>query len=256
MLIDAHCHLDDAQFAADVDAVITRALEAGVAGMITAGADIASSQMAVALADKYPSVYAVVGIHPHHASSFSDVALQAIRRLGQHRKVVGIGEIGLDFHYADGAPPDVQERNFVAHLDLAEELGKPVVIHDRDAHAQVMQILSRRGGHPRGVLHCFSGDIEMARRAIALGYAISFAGNVTFTNARPLQEVAQTIPLEHILIETDAPYLSPRRGRRNEPCNVVSIAAKLAELTHLALSVVEEATSQNSKLLFGLRTLT
>lgn len=253
-MIDAHCHLDDDQFADDREAVITRAADAGVVAMITAGGDIASSQRAVALAQKYKTVYAAVGIHPHHAAAYSETALKAIRALAQHPKVVAIGEIGLDFHYADSAPREVQERNLNAHLDLAEELGKPVVIHDRDAHERIIEILERRQGRPRGMLHCFSGDLAMARQAIELGYWISFAGNLTFANARQLQDLARALPLDRMLVETDAPYLSPRRGRRNEPANVALVAARLGELLSVERSVVEETTRQNIRILFGLRT--
>lgn len=253
-MIDAHCHLDDEQFADDREAVITRAADAGVVAMITAGGDIASSQRAVALAQKYKTVYAAVGIHPHHAAAYSETALKAIRALAQHPKVVAIGEIGLDFHYADSAPREVQERNLNAHLDLAEELGKPVVIHDRDAHERIIEILERRQGRPRGMLHCFSGDLAMARQAIELGYWISFAGNLTFANARQLQDLARALPLDRMLVETDAPYLSPRRGRRNEPANVALVAARLGELLSVERSVVEETTRQNIRILFGLRT--
>ena len=255
MLVDAHCHLDDEQFADDVDAVVARAVDAGVVAMVTAGGDVASSRAAVGLAEKYERVYVAVGIHPHHTALFSETALKAIRSLAQHPQVVAIGEIGLDFHYADSAPRDGQERNLVAHLDLAAELGKPVVIHDRDAHRQVMEILQQRKGKPRGMLHCFSGDLAMAQQAIDLGYLISFAGNVTFSNARQLQEVARALPLDRILIETDAPYLSPQRGRRNEPANVARVAVKIAELKNVEPSVVSETTAQNSKTLFGFRTM-
>lgn len=253
-MIDAHCHLDDEQFADDREAVIMRAADAGVVAMITAGGDIASSQRAVALALKYKTVYAAVGIHPHHAAAYSETALKAIRALALHPKVVAIGEIGLDFHYADSAPREVQERNLNAHLDLAEELGKPVVIHDRDAHARIIEILERRKGRPRGMLHCFSGDLAMARQAIELGYWISFAGNLTFSNARQLQDIARSLPLDRMLVETDAPYLSPQRGRRNEPANVALVTARLGELLNVERSVVEETTRQNIRILFGLRT--
>lgn len=255
MLIDAHCHLEDEQFAGDLDEVIARAVDAGAVAMVTAGTDIATSQAAIALAEKYAPVYAAVGIHPHHAGTFSEMTRKAIHALAQHRKVVAIGEIGLDFHYPDGAPREVQERNFIAHLDLAEALGKPVVIHDRDAHDRVMAILCERHGKPRGMLHCFSGNLTMARRAVELGYLISFAGNVTFSNARALQAVASTLSLDHLLVESDSPYLSPHRGRRNEPANVTAVSAKLAELLHLKADVVEQATRRNSKMLFGLRTV-
>lgn len=252
MWIDAHCHLDDDQFDVDRDAIVARAVEAGAIAMVTAGGDIASSQKAVALAERYDPVYAVVGIHPHHAASYSRTALRVIRKLAEHPKVVGIGEIGLDFHYADQAPCPVQEKVFLAQLDLAQELEKPVVIHDRDAHGAIEKILKKRRGSPRGMLHCFSGDLEMAQRAITLGYWISFAGNVTFANAHQLQETARALPLEHILLETDAPYLSPHRGQRNEPATIPLICARLAELAKVDSTVVEASTLQNSKRLFGL----
>lgn len=252
-LIDAHCHLDDEHFARDLDAVIARAADAGVAAIITAGVDVTSSRAAVALAERYEIVYAAVGIHPHHATSLSDAALEEIRALAQQPKVVAIGEIGLDLHYADSAPREIQERSFIAHLDLADELGKPVVIHDRDAHRQVIEIIKRRRGQPRGILHCFSGDLEIARQAIGLGYYISFAGTVTFPNARRLQAVARALPLESIVVETDAPYLSPqpRRGKCNEPANLAYIAANIAELKNIAQTVVEETTQRNCETLFG-----
>ncbi len=250
-MIDAHCHLDDEAFASDLDAVIARAVEAGVSAMVTAGADLPSSRAAIALAEKYESVYAAVGIHPHHAETFNAEALAEIRALAAHPRVVAIGEIGLDFHYADNPPRATQERNFQAHLDLAQELDLPVVIHDRDAHAAIMETLAPRAGAPRGMLHCFSDDLAMARQAIGLGYFISFAGNVTFRNARDLGAVAQALPLDHLLVETDAPDLSPRRGRRNEPANVVLVAHKIAEWRHVETQVVEEITGQNSETLFG-----
>lgn len=273
MLIDAHCHLDDEQFTNDLDAVIVRAAEAGVTAIITAGADVESSRAAVALADKYDIVYAAVGIHPHHAGSLN--GLEEIRTLAQERKVVAIGEIGLDFHYdvanhhgassnsnvSRSYPRDdlrspsreMQERNFIAHLDLAEELARPVVIHDRDAHREVLDILKRRKGKPRGMLHCFSGDLELAQQAIDLGYYISFAGPVTFQNARRLQEIARTLPLERIVIETDAPYLSPhpQRGKRNEPANVAQVAAKIAEIKSTEFAQVQTVTAKNCHTLFG-----
>src|SRR5574341_1191303 len=245
MLIDSHCHLDDAQFAGDpsagsgqvLDAIIHRANDVGVVAIVTAGVDIESSRAAVRLAERYASVYAVVGIHPEHADTFNAETLKAIRDLAQHSKVVGIGEIGLDFHYADGAPREAQEKNFSAQLELAAELGKPVVIHDRDAHAAVMNLIAQHSA--RGLLHCFSGDRPLAERAIELGYYISFAGNLTFPNARSLHAIARVVPLERVVIETDAPYLAPtpRRGQRNEPANVARVAEKIAELKNLPIEI-------------------
>lgn len=252
MLIDAHCHLDAEQFANDLDAVIARAEAAGIGAIITAAADAASSRAAVALAEKYARVYAVVGIHPQHAAAWNDHSRAAIRALAQRGKVVGIGEIGLDFHYADAAPRALQENVFRAQLELAAELGKPVVVHNRDADAAVMEILRQRGGTPRGMLHCFSGDQALARAAIAWGWLISFAGNVTFKNAARLHALAATLPLEHIVIETDAPYLSPARGKRNEPAHVGRIAAHIAELRQCDAATLMRQTTQNCQALFGL----
>ncbi|MBM3127038.1 MAG: TatD family deoxyribonuclease [Chloroflexi bacterium] len=254
MLIDAHCHLDDAQFANDLDAVIARAEDAGVGAIITAGADVASSRAAIALAEKYEIVYAVVGIHPHHSETWNDENRAAIRDLATHPKVVGIGEIGLDFHYADAAPRELQERVFNAQLDLAAELGKPVVIHNRDADDAVMAVLgvfSNASTKPRGILHCFSGDETMARAAIDLGYLISFAGSVTFKNAPRLHALASALPLEHFVIETDAPYLSPLRGKRNEPANVARVAAKIAELKKIEPATVARITTENCRAVLG-----
>ena len=253
MLIDAHCHLNDEQFADDLAQVITRAHDAGVTRLINAGTNIELSRAAIELADRYKSVYAVVGIHPEHAATFDDEQLQTIGDLAAHRKVVGIGEIGLDFYWKENPPREAQERALIAQLDLAAELNKPVVIHDRDAHDALMAILRQRIGTPRGILHCFSGDLGMAREAIDLGYLISFAGNLTFKNAARLQEIAKELPLDRIVIETDAPYLSPLRGKRNESANVVRVAQKIAELKNIDYAVVEQATTQNSETLFGLQ---
>ncbi len=249
-MIDAHCHLTDEQFAHDRDAVIARAQDAGVSRMIVTGADVASSRAAVALAEQYPNIYAVVGVHPEYAASFDDAQLAAIRNLAVQRKVIGIGEIGLDFYWAQNPPREIQERALIAQMELATELGKPVVIHDRNAHTELLAVVRARAGHTRGILHCFSGDLAMARQAIDLGYLISFAGNVTFNNARALQAIAAALPLEHILIETDAPYLSPWRGKRNEPANVARVAEKIATLKNIETSVVETATMHNCEMLF------
>lgn len=257
MWIDAHCHLDDAQFVGDVDAVIERAAAAGVGAMITAGVDVASSRAVVALAQTHPAVYAAVGIHPHFADRSDAAARAEIRALAQESRVVAIGEIGLDLHYRDNPPLDVQTRNLISHLDLAAELGKPVVIHNRDADRALSDVLGGRGdagARPRGMLHCFSSDAALAQQALAWGFLISFAGNLTFRNDRRLAEVARHLPRERVLVETDAPYLAPapRRGRRNEPAFVVAVGERLAALWDVSISVVEQATQSNSTNLFGL----
>lgn len=254
MLIDAHCHLTDEQFAGDLDAVIARAQAAGVTRMIVAGADLASSRAAVALAGRYQNISAVVGIHPEFAFDFDEEKLEALRELAFQRNVVGIGEIGLDFYWANNPPREAQERALIAQLDLATELDKPVVVHDRNAHAELMTILRARAGKSRGILHCFSGDLAMAREAIDLGYLISFAGNVTFKNAHALQMIAAKLPLDKISIETDAPYLSPLRGKRNEPAHVIRVAEHIAALKNLETTVVANAAAHNCEMLFDLRT--
>lgn len=251
MWVDVHCHLDDEQFADDLDTVLARAHAANVRALITAGVNVASSCAVVALTERYPNVYAVVGIHPHHAQTFNVESFAAIRELATHPRVVGIGETGLDFHYADGAPRELQERVFRAHLDLAAQLGKPVVIHNRDAHDAVMRILREYAGTPRGILHSFSGDLAMAQEAMALGYTLSFSGTVTFKNAPRVRAIATTVPLDYIVLETDAPYLSPMRGRRNEPANIIYIATKIAELKQIELDTVAQVTTKNCQALFG-----
>lgn len=257
-MIDSHCHLTDAQFTDDLDAVILRSKTAGVVAMVCAGVDVESSRAVVQLAERFESVYAVVGIHPEHADTFDADAIESIRDLAQKNKVVGIGEIGLDFHYPGAPRQQAQEKNLTGHLDLADELGLPVVIHDRDAHDALMAILRSRGdsriAQPRGILHCFSGDLAMAHKAIDLGYYISFAGNLTFANARQLHEIAAVLPLQRIVIETDAPYLAPMpdRGKRNEPAYVARVAEKIAVLKELPLAAVQAATARNSETLFRL----
>ena len=252
MLLDVHCHLDDERFAADRVAVLARAQAAGVGAIITAGADVASSRAAVMLAEQFAPVWAVVGVHPEHAATFDAEARRVIRELAAHPKVIGIGEIGLDFYWQDNPPRETQARVFRAQLELAAELGKPVVVHDRDAHEDVMAILRAQNGAVRGILHCFAGDLAMARAAIELGFLISFGGSVTFKNAARLQAIAAALPLSACVLETDAPYLSPLRGQRNEPAYVPLIAARLAEILHISAARVAEQTTSNARTLFGL----
>ncbi|MGC9333277.1 MAG: TatD family hydrolase, partial [Anaerolineae bacterium] len=239
MLVDTHAHLDHARFDGDRDAVLDRALEAGVAAIVTIGADLPSSRQAVELAARYERVYAAVGMHPHDARKLDGAALVELRELGQRPKVVAVGEIGLDF-YRDLSPRDVQRRAFQAQLAWAARLGKPVVIHDRDAHEPVMEILAAWAGALSGsrlegrvgVLHTFSGDLLMAERAIELGFYISVSGPVTYHNARQLPDIVRALPLDRLLVETDCPFLAPHpyRGKRNEPAYTVHTARVGAEL--------------------------
>ena len=255
-LTDTHTHLDFPRFDDDREQVIGQALAAGVGAIVDIGTDLASSQAAVALAEAYPQIYAAVGVHPHDAKTLTEETLEELGVLALHPKVVAIGEIGLDF-FRDLSPRDKQRQAFQQQLALASEVGKPVVIHDRDAHSEVMAILRRwiEGGHqPAGVLHCFSGDLAMAQEAIELGFYISIAGPVTFKNARSLRELVRQLPLEKLLVETDCPYLSPHphRGKRNEPAYVKLVAQEVARVKGLSPEEVARITSDNAQALFAL----
>jgi TatD DNase family protein len=256
-LIDTHTHLDFPQFDDDRERVIERAANAGVRAIVDVGTDLASSQAAVALAEAYSQVYAAVGVHPHDAKTLTEEMLEELRALASHPKVVAVGEIGLDF-YRDLSPRDKQRRAFQQQLALAREIGKPVIIHDREAHTEVMDILRHwvEGSHKSvGVLHCFSGDLVMAQEAIELGFYISIAGPVTFKNARRLRELVRQLPLEKLLVETDCPYLTPQphRGKRNEPAYVKLVAQEVARIKELSLEEVARITSDNAQALFALR---
>jgi TatD DNase family protein len=263
MLIDTHTHLDFPQFNGDRERVIERAATAGIGTIVNVGTDLASSKAAVALAEAYPQVYAAVGVHPHDAKTLTGKMLKELRALASHPIVVAIGEIGLDF-YRDLSPRDKQRQAFKQQLALASEVGKPVVIHDRDAHAEVMATLRRWAEdsrppsaishQPMGVLHCFSGDLAMAQEAIELGFYISIAGPVTFKNARRLRELVRQLPLEKLLVETDCPYLTPHphRGKRNEPAYVKLVAQEVARIKGLSLEEVGRITSDNAQALFAL----
>lgn len=258
-LVDTHAHLDFRQFDADRDAVLKRAQAAGVAAMVNVGTDLASSHRAVALAGQYKQIYAAVGMHPHDAKELDGAALAEFRKLAHQPKVVAVGEIGLDF-YRDRSPRDVQLRAFRAQLAWAGKMGKPVVIHDREAHDETMEILTAwaRGlqvsplSGRLGVLHTFSGDLAMAERAIGLGFYISISGPVTYKNAHRLAQVVQALPLDRILVETDCPFLTPRphRGKRNEPAYVRLVAEKIAALRGILFDDLAKATTANAQRLF------
>jgi len=256
-LTDTHTHLDFPEFDGDRERIIERALAAEVRAMINVGTDLASSQAAVALAEAYPQVYAAVGVHPHDARTMTGEMLEELSALAKHPKVVAVGEIGLDF-YRDLSPRDQQRQVFEQQLALAREIGKPVIIHDREAHKEVMAILRRWAEgcqQPVGVLHCFSGDLAMAQEAIELGFYVSIAGPVTFQNAQRLRELVRQLPLEKLLIETDCPYLTPHphRGKRNEPAYVKFVAQEVARIKGLSLEEVARLTSDNARSLFALK---
>nr|MBC7244157.1 TatD family hydrolase [Chloroflexota bacterium] len=253
MLVDTHAHLDSSEFTDDREQVISRSLAARVNAIVTVGTDLDSSRQAVMLAQQYPSVFAAIGIHPHEAAQVQADDLVGLLQLSTYEKVVAIGEIGLDF-YRNLSPADKQREIFIAQLELAQQVGKPVIIHDRQAHVETMSILRDKAKHLHGVLHCFSGDLTMALQAMKMGFYISLAGPVTFQNAHRLQALVRELPLECTLIETDCPYLAPHpyRGQRNEPAYVRFIAAKIAALKAIPVEHVAQITTENARRLFAL----
>ncbi|HUJ80014.1 MAG TPA: TatD family hydrolase [Nitrospiria bacterium] len=253
-IIDSHAHLQFDDFTADLEAVLGRAQDAGVTVIVNVGTDLASSRSAVGLADRYPQLYATVGLHPHEAATFTDELVTALAELARHPKVVAIGETGLDYYYQH-ASREAQMTAFRAQLELARAVDRPVVVHSREAKEETLRLLAEAAPGRRGVLHCFTGDLDMAQRAIGMGFYISLSGIVTFKNAGPLRDVAKALPLESLLIETDCPYLTPTpyRGARNEPAFVVRVIDQLTELTSAASSdAVRAATRRNTVSLFGL----
>ncbi|MFH1029026.1 MAG: TatD family hydrolase [Pseudomonadota bacterium] len=253
MLIDSHTHLEMEDFDGDRDAVVERARQAGVEFMITVGTSITYCKKALEMADRYQEVYVAVGIHPHDVKDIDDATYDELRVMAAQEKVVAYGEIGLDF-FRNLSPRHVQIERFGEQLELAVEIGLPVIIHDREAHRETLDMLGSRQGRLSGVVHCFSGDRAMARKCLDLGFAISVPGTVTFDKAEELRRVVQYVPLECLLLETDAPYLAPQphRGKRNEPAYVANTAAKIAELKGLSYQEIACRTTENAKLLFGL----
>jgi TatD DNase family protein len=248
VLVDTHAHLHDAAFDADRPAVIGRARAVGVAGFLTIGTDVGTSETAVALAAAEPDIYAAVGIHPHDARGADAAAIERIAALAQTSRVVAIGEIGLDY-FRDFSPRAVQRMALVTQLRLARAVGKPVLLHCREAHADLLDICATEGvAAVGGILHCFSGDLAMARRGLELGLLISIAGPVTYPSARRLKDVVRALPLDRLVVETDCPYLPPQpwRGQRNEPAYLPATAAYVAELLGTTVATVAAATTANA----------
>lgn len=258
MFVDSHAHIDGPEFDADRDEVIQRARDAGVSAILNVGTGDPHSgalERAVELADKHRNVYAAVGVHPHDARLFDDKAEQRITGLiKQSPRVIAWGEIGLDFHY-DNSPRDVQLEVFRRQLQLARDVMLPVIIHTREAEEETVQILKSEwaGCGLPGVMHCFSGSLQLAQQAITLGFYISFSGIITFKKAEDLRAVAKQVPLDRLLIETDCPFLAPVpfRGKRNEPAYVVEVARCLAELRGLSLEEIAQITTANFANLFN-----
>jgi TatD DNase family protein len=247
-LIDSHCHLDGEPFDADRDAVIERARAAGVGRMLAIGTGDGPPDLeaGIRLADKYPLIYATVGVHPHEAAKATPEILRRLRALATHAKVVAVGEIGLDYHY-DFSPRDVQRSVFIEQLQLAAETAKPIVIHTREAWDDTLQIIADHPLTAGGIMHCFTGGPAEAGQALALGFHLSFGGVITFPKAQSVREAAALVPENRLLIETDAPYLAPvpHHGKRNEPAFIVETVRKLAELRGAAPEAVAEATTRN-----------
>lgn len=254
-MIDAHAHLDDDKFRGDLDQVIQRAMSVGVSGILTAGSDLESSRTGVAIAKQHPIVYAAVGYHPHEASRATAEDLEAIEALCRENKVVAIGEIGLDF-YRNLSAADDQITVFREHLKIAQRTGMPVVVHSRDAVEDTFDILrewTKSTVNSRCMMHCFTGDPDLAARYLELGFYISIAGPVTYPNNTKTKDVVRTLPLDRLIIETDSPVLAPQRvrGKRNEPAYLKDTVDCIAEIKGLSPDEISKATEANTVALFG-----
>ena len=251
MLFDTHAHYDDEAFEADRRDLLASMPEHNVGLIVNPGCTVNSSRAAVALAAEFPHVYAAVGIHPENCGDFVPQQMEEIRALAKGDKVVAIGEIGLDYYWPENPPRELQQQVLRAHMALAEELGLPVIIHDREAHADCLTIV-REFPAVTGVFHCFSGSVEMARELLKLGWMLSFNGAITFKNARKAPEVVAAVPMDRLMIETDAPYLTPVpfRGKRNDSTYVHLVAEKIAQIKGVDSTEVERITWENGKRFF------
>lgn len=253
-LFDSHCHLDDRKLAAELEQVLERAQKAGLVGMATIGCDLRSSLFALHLAEKYPQVTCAVGVHPSDSKELDEERFRELAELASEPGVRAVGEIGLDYYW-DETPREVQRRWFVEQIHLAKDLHKPIVIHDREAHGDLFNIVrAEKAGEFGGIMHCFSGSWELAKEALRLNFYISVAGPVTYKNARQLPEVVKNCPLDRLLIETDSPYLTPEpyRGKTNEPANVYYVAEKVAALRGMDVAEIGEITTANARRFYGL----
>jgi TatD DNase family protein len=254
VLVDTHAHLDDRRFDDDREEVIKRCEEEGLVCIINPGSNLSSSIKALSLAAAHPIIFAAVGIHPHDAKTADQNTAEILRPLAGREKVVAIGEIGLDYHY-DFSPRDKQKQVFREQIALARELKLPIIVHDREAHGDILNILrEERAWEVGGVMHCFSGSKETARECMDMNFFISFAGPVTFENARKAREVAAYVPIDRLLVETDCPYLTPvpLRGRRNYPGNVKFVAEEVARIKDMDADALMECVLDNTRKLFGI----
>ena len=250
MLFDTHAHMNDPAFDADREEVLLSLAGKGVGAMLNVGCCLDSSKDCIAMAEKYPFVYASVGSHPDSADEVNEEVIEAYCRMAQHPKVMAIGEIGLDYYY-ETIPREVQQKAFRMQMALAKELGMPVIVHERNAHDDGMRIVKEFKG-VTGVFHCYSGSAEMARQLVDMGWYIGFTGVLTFKNARKAVETAERIPLERIVLETDCPFMAPEpfRGKRNDPGFLPYMAQRLADIRGISQEEVERITTENAKRLY------
>lgn len=253
LIFDTHAHYDDEAFDVDRETLLASMPEHGVGRILDPGCDLESSRRAVELARTYPHVYAAVGWHPENCAPYTAESLDTLRDWAREPKVVAIGEIGLDYYWEQNPPREWQQRVFRDQLALAQELDLPVIVHDREAHADSLAIVQEFPA-VRGVFHCFSGSVEMARELLKRGWYLGFDGPITYKNARKALEVLQMCPLERMVIETDSPYLTPvpNRGKRNDSSNLKYVIDKIAEVKGVSASEVERATFENGKKLYGM----
>lgn len=254
MLIDTHAHLDDEQFDCDREQVINNARENGINTIINVGFNEKTIRSTLKLVEKYDFIYGAVGWHPNHAHEINENDYLWIEDLTKHPKIIAIGEIGLDYYW-NYAPKEIQQKVFIKQIQLAKRVGLPIIIHDREAHQDILKILKQENVFDiGGVMHSYSGSTEMALECINMGFYISFSGPVTFKNAKKLLDVVNVLPLDRMLVETDSPYLTPEpfRGKRNEPVNVQFIAKKIAEIKKMDINILNEITSKNAKKIFNL----
>jgi TatD DNase family protein len=255
MYFDTHAHLDDKRFAEDKELVIERARASGVELILNVGYNIQHARNTVEMTKSYDFIYGSVGVHPHDAKALDDAGLQELHRMVKEPKIVAVGEVGLDYYW-NNSPIEIQKKVFREMIAFAKEVRKPIIIHDRDAHQDVFDILKAEGAQEvGGVFHCYSGSWPLAREAIKMGFYISLAGPLTFNNASKLHEVVKMVSLDYLLIETDCPYLAPMpfRGKRNEPSYVIKVAEKLAEIKGVSIEEVARKTTENGKKLFNIK---
>ena len=254
MIVDSHAHYDDEQFDTDRADVLKRIQEQDIVRVVNPASNLSSARKCIELSEAYDFVYCAVGIHPHDSQEYSQQSLEIIRKMAEHKKVVAIGEIGLDYHY-DFSPRDVQKQCFAAHIQLALQLELRLIIHNRESHKDILDIIkAEKGYNAGGVFHCFTGSVEMAKEVLDMGFYIALGGAVTFKNAKRPVDVAKYVPIDRLLVETDSPYMAPvpYRGKRNDSGYLSEIIQKISEIRNTDFNDIAMNTTQNANRLFGL----